>query len=70
VSAATQDALKQLACLGNVAKIAALATVRRQTEEIIHAALWEAVARCDSSSTRTGAIQILCTTASSRRRIH
>jgi len=43
LSAATQDALKQLACLGNVAKIAALATVRRQTEEMIHAALWEAV---------------------------
>jgi PAS domain S-box-containing protein len=43
LSAPTQDALKQLACLGNVADIATLALVNGETEEAIHAALWEAV---------------------------
>ncbi|MDB5542547.1 MAG: multi-sensor signal transduction multi-kinase, partial [Devosia sp.] len=42
-STATQEALKQLACLGNVADIATLALVTSQTEKAIHAALWEAV---------------------------
>ncbi len=42
-SATTQEALKQLACLGNVASSATLAVVRGTTEEAIHAALWEAV---------------------------
>src|ERR1700676_24280 len=42
-SATTQDALKQLACLGNVAPIATLALVHGETEEAIHGALWEAV---------------------------
>ncbi len=42
-SATTQEALKQLACLGNVAEVATLALVRRETEEAMHAALWEAV---------------------------
>ena len=43
LSATTQEALKQLACLGNVAEIATLALVHGETEEAIHAALWEAV---------------------------
>ena len=42
-SATTQEALKQLACLGNVAEIATLAMVHGETEEAMHAALWEAV---------------------------
>jgi PAS domain S-box-containing protein len=41
--AATQDALKQLACLGNAAGIATLTLVHREAEEAIHAALWDAV---------------------------
>jgi PAS domain S-box-containing protein len=43
LSAITQEALKQLACLGNVAPIATLALVHGTTEEAMHAALWEAV---------------------------
>jgi predicted ATPase/signal transduction histidine kinase/GAF domain-containing protein/CheY-like chemotaxis protein len=43
LSIPTQDALKQLACLGNMAEIATLGIVYRQTEEAMHAALWEAV---------------------------
>ena len=43
LSASTQEALKQLACLGNIAEIAILALVQRDTEEVIHTALWEAV---------------------------
>jgi PAS domain S-box-containing protein len=42
-SSTTQEALKQLACLGNVAPIATLVLVRRTTEQAMHAALWEAV---------------------------
>src|SRR6202043_1807405 len=42
-SPTTQEALKQLACLGNVAPIATLALVHGQTDEAIHGALWEAV---------------------------
>ncbi len=42
-SAATQEALKQLACLGNVAEVATLALVHGTTEGAVHAALWEAV---------------------------
>jgi predicted ATPase/signal transduction histidine kinase len=42
-SAITQEALKQLACLGNVAEIATLTRVHGETEEAMHAALWEAV---------------------------
>jgi PAS domain S-box-containing protein len=41
--AITQQALKQLACLGNVAPIATLARVHGESEEAMHAALWEAV---------------------------
>jgi PAS domain S-box-containing protein len=43
LSSTTQEALKQLACLGNIAPIATLALVHGTTEEAIHAALWEAV---------------------------
>jgi PAS domain S-box-containing protein len=43
LSATTQEALKQLACLGNVAEIATLALVHGETAEVTHAALWEAV---------------------------
>jgi len=42
-SAVTQEALKQFACLGNVADVAILALVHGETEEAMHAALWEAV---------------------------
>jgi PAS domain S-box-containing protein len=43
LSARTQEALKHLACLGNVAEVATLSLVQGETEEAIHAALWEAV---------------------------
>src|SRR5258708_37737711 len=43
LSATTQEALKQLACLGNVAGTATLALIHGETEEVTHAALWEAV---------------------------
>jgi predicted ATPase len=39
----TQEALKQLACLGNFAEIATLTMLRGETEDATHAALWEAV---------------------------
>ncbi len=42
-SATTQEALKQLACLGNVAEIATLTLVHGETKEAMDAALWEAV---------------------------
>ena len=42
-SATTQEALKQLACLGNVVEIATLTLVLGETEEAIDAALLEAV---------------------------
>ena len=38
----TQEALKQLACLGNVVEIATLTLVHGKSEEEIHKALWEA----------------------------
>ena len=43
LSATAQKTLKLLACLGNVAEIATLAMVQRETEGATHAALWEAV---------------------------
>src|SRR3984957_3313160 len=43
LSATTQEALKQLACLGNFAEVATLAIVHGETEEALHAALWEGV---------------------------
>jgi PAS domain S-box-containing protein len=50
----TQQALKQLACLGNVAEIANLTLVHGVSEQDIHSALWEAartglILRLDSS---------------------
>jgi predicted ATPase/signal transduction histidine kinase len=42
-STTTQEALRQLACLGNVAEISTLSLVHGETEEAMHAALWEAV---------------------------
>jgi hypothetical protein len=39
----TQEALKQFACLGNVADVATLIKVHGQTEEALDTALWEAV---------------------------
>ena len=39
----TQDALRQLACLGNVADVATLSIVLETSEEEVHAALWEAL---------------------------
>jgi predicted ATPase/signal transduction histidine kinase/GAF domain-containing protein/CheY-like chemotaxis protein len=43
LSIAAQDALKHLACLGNVAEAGMLSIVDQQPEEATHAALWEAV---------------------------
>jgi serine/threonine protein kinase len=43
LSITTQDALKHLACLGNMAGIGTLRMVYQQTEDAMHAALWEAV---------------------------
>jgi PAS domain S-box-containing protein len=40
---ATQNALGQFACLGNVAEAATLAVVHGRPEEATHAALWDAV---------------------------
>jgi predicted ATPase/signal transduction histidine kinase/CheY-like chemotaxis protein len=40
---ATQERLKQLACLGNVAETATLALVHGSSEQEIHTALWDAV---------------------------
>jgi hypothetical protein len=39
----TQEALQQLACLGNASEIATLTMVLGEPEQAIHAALWEAV---------------------------
>jgi len=39
----TQEALQQLACLGNTAALSTLALVRGTPEEAVHAELWEAV---------------------------
>ena len=39
----TQVALQQLACLGNTCKIVTLTKVYGETQELIHAAFWEAV---------------------------
>jgi predicted ATPase len=43
LSSTTQEILKQLACLGNVADFATLALVGETTEEAMHAALWAGV---------------------------
>jgi PAS domain S-box-containing protein len=41
--AETQEAMQQLACLGNSAPISTLAMVRGGSEEALHAALWAAI---------------------------
>ncbi len=43
LSVPTQEAMKQLACLGDAADVATLTLVYEETEEAMHAALWEAV---------------------------
>ncbi|HWW14489.1 MAG TPA: serine/threonine-protein kinase PknK, partial [Candidatus Dormibacteraeota bacterium] len=43
LSAPTQEALIHLACLGNVAEVATLALVHGETQQAMHAGLWEAV---------------------------
>jgi PAS domain S-box-containing protein len=43
LSTATREALKELACLGNIAEIRLLALICGETEEALHAILWEAV---------------------------
>jgi predicted ATPase/signal transduction histidine kinase len=43
LSIATQDALKHLACLGNMAEIGRLSLIQGKTEEAMHERLWEAV---------------------------
>ena len=43
LSIPAQEAMKQLACLGNVADIATLTLVHEESEAAMHAALWEAV---------------------------
>ena len=43
LSSTTQEALKQLACLGSVAPITRLALVLGKADEAVHAALWDAV---------------------------
>ena len=43
LSAPTRQALKHLACLGNVAEVATLALVQHETEEAMHVALQQAV---------------------------
>jgi predicted ATPase/signal transduction histidine kinase/GAF domain-containing protein len=43
LSITTQDALKHLGCLGNMAEIETLSLVYQQTAAAIHAALWDAV---------------------------
>ena len=42
-STATREALKELACLGNIAEIRLLELIRGETAEALHATLWEAV---------------------------
>jgi len=43
LSESTQEAAKQLACLGNIVEIATLSLVHGATEQAMHAALWGAV---------------------------
>ena len=66
-STTTQEALKQLACLGNVAPTANLALVHGKTDEAMHTALWEAVHA--GLVLREIAPINSCTTGSSRRPI-
>ena len=56
--AETQQALQQLACLGNVTEIAMLAIVLQMSEEQVHAALWPAV-RQDQIERRDGSYKFM-----------
>src|SRR5215831_5184925 len=56
--ATTQQALQQLACLGNIAEITTLSIVLRTSEEQVHAALWPAV-RQELVGRRAGAYQFV-----------
>src|ERR1700694_1772167 len=42
-SATTQEAVKQLACLGNITEIATLTLVQGEKEGMVHEALWAGV---------------------------
>jgi serine/threonine protein kinase len=42
LSTATREALKELACLGNIAEIRLMQLIRGETAEALHATLWEA----------------------------
>ncbi|HEY6852492.1 MAG TPA: GAF domain-containing protein, partial [Terracidiphilus sp.] len=42
LSTATREALKELACLGNIAEIRLMDLIRGETAEALHATLWEA----------------------------
>ena len=55
----TQEALQQLACLGNVADITTLAIVLGTSEDEVHAALWEAVRLRSWSSVCAGAYRFV-----------
>jgi len=68
LSATTQEALNQLACLGNVAEVATLALVHGTTEEAMHTALWKRSTLASSSARMEPTNS--CTTGSSRRLIH
>jgi PAS domain S-box-containing protein len=56
--AETQQALQQMACLGNVAEIAMLAIILQMPEEQVHAALWPAV-RQDQIERRDGSYKFM-----------
>jgi PAS domain S-box-containing protein len=56
--AATQTALQQMACLGNIAEIAMLSIVLGTSEEQVHAALWPAV-RQELVEPRAGAYRFV-----------
>jgi PAS domain S-box-containing protein len=43
LSVPTQEAMKQFACLGNASDVATLTLACEETEEAVHAAVWEAV---------------------------
>src|SRR5271169_1101926 len=54
----TQEALQQLACLGNVAAVAMLSIVLGKSAEQVHAALWPAL-RQDMVERREGSYKFI-----------
>jgi Predicted ATPase len=64
LSTPSQAALKDLACLGNMAEVATLSLVHEKTPEEVDAALWPAV-HADSFAARTAPTNS-CMTESSR----